>query len=41
MFLPPTAIYGLLAHPDARATDVSSLEYISYAGAPMSIENRL
>ncbi|WP_068086811.1 class I adenylate-forming enzyme family protein [Novosphingobium rosa] len=36
MFLPPTAIYMLLAHPEARARDLSSLEYISYAGAPMS-----
>jgi fatty-acyl-CoA synthase len=38
MFLPPTAIYMLLAHPKSRETDFSSLEYISYAGAPMSLE---
>ncbi|UVO52006.1 AMP-binding protein [Sphingomonas sp. SUN019] len=38
MFLPPTAIYMLLAHPDVRRRDLSSLEYISYAGAPMSLD---
>jgi acyl-CoA synthetase (AMP-forming)/AMP-acid ligase II len=38
MFLPPTAIYILLAHEDARRRDLSSLEYISYAGAPMSLD---
>ena len=38
MFLPPTAIYSLLAHPDVRAFDLSSLEYVSYAGAPMSLD---
>ncbi len=38
MFLPPTAIYMLLAHEDARRHDLSSLEYISYAGAPMSLD---
>jgi acyl-CoA synthetase (AMP-forming)/AMP-acid ligase II len=38
MFLPPTAIYMLLAHEKVRETDFSSLEYISYAGAPMSLE---
>lgn len=38
MFLPPTAIYMLLAHPDVRAGDYRSLRYISYAGAPMSVE---
>lgn len=36
MFLPPTAIYMLLADPALDGADVSSLEYISYAGAPMS-----
>ncbi|MFM6830011.1 MAG: AMP-binding protein [Novosphingobium sp.] len=38
MFLPPTAIYMLLAHPGVRDRDFSSLEYISYAGAPMSLD---
>ncbi|MEZ5735610.1 MAG: AMP-binding protein [Novosphingobium sp.] len=38
MFLPPTAIYMLLAEPDVRHADFSSLEYISYAGAPMSLD---
>ena len=35
MFLPPTAIYMMLSHPGVRDFDTSSLEYISYAGAPM------
>ena len=38
MFLPPTAIYVLLAHPDLRKHDYSSLEYFIYAAAPMSVE---
>lgn len=38
MFLPPTAIYMLLAEPSAQKADFSSLEYISYAGAPMSLD---
>ena len=38
MFLPPTAIYMLLAHPGIEDADLSSLEYISYAGAPMSLD---
>lgn len=38
MFLPPTAVYMLLDHPDVGSRDLSSLQYISYAGAPMSIE---
>lgn len=38
MFLPPTAIYMLLAEPGVRDHDLSSLEYISYAGAPMSLD---
>ena len=38
MFLPPTAIYMLLAEPGVRTADLSSLEYISYAGAPMSLD---
>ena len=38
MFLPPTAVYMLLAEPGVRQADLSSLEYISYAGAPMSLD---
>jgi acyl-CoA synthetase (AMP-forming)/AMP-acid ligase II len=38
MFLPPTAIYMLLSHPGVREADFSSLEYLSYAGAPMSLD---
>jgi acyl-CoA synthetase (AMP-forming)/AMP-acid ligase II len=38
MFLPPTAIYMLLSTPGVRDADFSSLEYISYAGAPMSVD---
>ncbi|MCT2399318.1 class I adenylate-forming enzyme family protein [Novosphingobium mangrovi (ex Huang et al. 2023)] len=38
MFLPPTAIYMLLDHPGAGNFDLSSLEYVSYAGAPMALE---
>jgi acyl-CoA synthetase (AMP-forming)/AMP-acid ligase II len=38
MFLPPTAIYMLLAEPRVRMADLSSLEYVSYAGAPMSVD---
>tara|TARA_A100001037_G_scaffold205007_1_gene183411 strand:- start:1408 stop:2964 length:1557 start_codon:yes stop_codon:yes gene_type:complete len=38
LFLPPTAIYMMLAHPDVRNYDYSSLEYFLYAAAPMSVE---
>jgi acyl-CoA synthetase (AMP-forming)/AMP-acid ligase II len=38
LFLPPTAIYGLLAHPDARTRDLSSLRHFLYAAAPMSVD---
>ena len=38
LFLPPTAIYVILAHPDVRKFDYSSLEYFVYAAAPMSVE---
>lgn len=38
LFLPPTAVYMLLADRDARAYDYSSLEYFIYAAAPMSVE---
>lgn len=38
LFLPPTAIYMLLADPKVRSFDYSSLEYFIYAAAPMSVE---
>lgn len=38
LFLPPTAVYALLAHPDVRARDTSSLRYFLYGAAPMSVE---
>ncbi|NIB41597.1 long-chain fatty acid--CoA ligase [Pseudomaricurvus alkylphenolicus] len=38
LFLPPTVIYMMLAHPKARDYDYSSLEYFLYAAAPMSSE---
>ncbi len=34
LFLPPTAIYVMLAHPDVRKYDYSSLDYFVYAAAP-------
>lgn len=37
LFLPPTAIYSLLADPTVRERDYSSLEYFFYAAAPMSV----
>src|SRR5690606_19584239 len=36
LFLPPTAIYALLDHPDVRERDLSSLRYFLYGAAPMS-----
>jgi acyl-CoA synthetase (AMP-forming)/AMP-acid ligase II len=38
MFLPPTMIYRILAHPDAQTRDCSSLEYVIYGAAPMSVD---
>tara|TARA_R110002096_G_scaffold190214_2_gene371237 strand:- start:5933 stop:7498 length:1566 start_codon:yes stop_codon:yes gene_type:complete len=38
LFLPPTAIYMLLAHEGVRNYDYSSLRYFWYAAAPMSVE---
>ncbi len=37
LFLPPTAIYGLLAQPNVADFDYSSLRMIGYGSAPMSI----
>ncbi|MEM6415947.1 MAG: AMP-binding protein [Pseudomonadota bacterium] len=36
IFLPPTVIYMMLAHPRVADFDYSSLEYFLYAAAPMS-----
>lgn len=38
IFLPPTMIYRILAHPDAQTRDCSSLEYVIYGAAPMSVD---
>jgi acyl-CoA synthetase (AMP-forming)/AMP-acid ligase II len=38
LFLPPTAIYRLLAHPRVREGDYRSLRYFTYAAAPMSVD---
>jgi acyl-CoA synthetase (AMP-forming)/AMP-acid ligase II len=38
LFLPPTAIYALLSHPDVRDHDYSSLRHFLYAAAPMSVD---
>ena len=36
MFLPPTALYAMLAHPRVRDFDYSSLKYFLLAGSPVS-----
>ncbi|MDZ4397526.1 class I adenylate-forming enzyme family protein [Hydrogenophaga sp.] len=38
LFLPPTAIYGLLVHPDLILYDFSSLQAFIYSAAPMAAE---
>jgi acyl-CoA synthetase (AMP-forming)/AMP-acid ligase II len=38
LFLPPTVIYKLLAHPDLRRHDYSALRYFVYSAAPMSVD---
>ncbi len=38
LFLPPTAIYMLLAHETVKNYNYSSLRYFWYAAAPMSVE---
>lgn len=38
LFLPPTAIYMLLADPDVRERDYSTLRHFLYAAAPMSAD---
>ncbi|TXL71622.1 AMP-binding protein [Vineibacter terrae] len=36
MYLPPTLIYMILAHPDVRQYDYSSLQYLIVAAAPIA-----
>ena len=36
LFLPPTVIYMMLAHPEVRRFDYSSLRYFIYSAAPMA-----
>jgi fatty-acyl-CoA synthase len=36
LFLPPTAFYALLAHPDVRKHDLSSLQLLLLAASPVS-----
>ena len=38
IFLPPTVIYKLLAHPDVRKGSYRSLRYFIYSAAPMSVD---
>ena len=38
LFLPPTAVYMLLAVRACGRQIYASLEYVSYAGAPMSVD---
>jgi acyl-CoA synthetase (AMP-forming)/AMP-acid ligase II len=38
LFLPPTVIYALLETPGIEARDFSSLRYIMYGAAPMSLD---
>lgn len=38
LFLPPTAIYMLLDHPNIKNHDYSSLQCFLYAAAPMSVD---
>lgn len=38
VFMPPTMIYRLLSHPDVKRRDCSSLEYVLYGAAPMSVD---
>ena len=38
LFLPPTALYAMLAHPEVRNFDYSSLKYFVVAAAPVAPE---
>ncbi|MCC7462124.1 MAG: AMP-binding protein [Gammaproteobacteria bacterium] len=37
LFLPPTLIYRLIAHPELRRRDLSSLKYLAWSAAPMPV----
>jgi acyl-CoA synthetase (AMP-forming)/AMP-acid ligase II len=37
LFLPPTAIYRLMAHPQLRRYDLGSLKYLAWSAAPMAV----
>lgn len=37
LFLPPTVIYRLMAHPQLRRFDLSSLRYLAFSAAPMAV----
>ncbi len=37
LFLPPTVIIRLMAHPDVRRRDLSSLRYLAFSAAPMAV----
>jgi acyl-CoA synthetase (AMP-forming)/AMP-acid ligase II len=41
LFLPPTVIYKLLAHPNVRRGNYKSLKYFVYSAAPMSVSKLL
>ncbi len=41
LFLPPTALYRLLAQPQVRQGDYSSLRYFTYAAAPIAPDKLL
>lgn len=38
LFLPPTALYKLLADPTVKGRDYQSLRYLIYSAAPMSVD---
>ena len=38
LFLPPTVVYRILERLEQRPVDTSSLRYVMYAAAPMSVE---
>src|SRR5919199_1672374 len=38
LFLPPTVVYRILERLEHRSVDTSSLRYVMYAAAPMSLE---
>jgi acyl-CoA synthetase (AMP-forming)/AMP-acid ligase II len=38
LFVPPTLLYMMLAQPDVRGHDFTSLHYLMYGAAPISVE---